>query len=205
MDAAGGPDEFLERYAVVVCADHGQTRVDSACRLQDRYAGVDGLVVTASNRAAMVYRFDDCPLDPRELAARLDDESAAEVALFREGEAAVARREGEELVFAPADGGWTTSGDESILDQPDALARAYAALRNPNAGEVLVSAAPGFEFADLGGRHHAGGGSHGSLGAGDSLVPMLVVGLERLPKSIVDVAPAVLEHFGLRRDAARAA
>jgi len=36
-------------------------------------------------------------------------------------------------------------------------------------------------------------------------VPMLVVGLERLPKSIVDVAPAVLEHFGLRRDAARAA
>jgi Type I phosphodiesterase / nucleotide pyrophosphatase len=205
MEAAGGRDEFLERYAVVVCADHGQTRVDEACRLQDRYEGVDGLVVTASNRAAMVYSFDDCPLDPRELAARLDDEPAAEVALFREGEAAVARRGGEELAFAPADGGWSTSGDESILDHPDALARAYAALANPNAGEVLVSAAAGFEFADLGGRHHAGGGSHGSLGPGDSLVPMLVVGLERLPRSIVDVTPAVLEHFGLRRDTARAA
>ena len=75
--------------------------------------------------------------------------------------------------------------------------RAYAALRNPNAGEVLVSAGPGFEFADLGGRHHAGGGSHGSLGAGDSLVPMLTVGLERLPRSIVEIAPAVLEHFGI--------
>ena len=104
-----------------------------------------------------------------------------------------------------AGGGWSTSGDESILDHPDALARAHAALRNPNAGEVLVSAAPGFEFADLGGRHHAGGGSHGSLATGDSIVPMLVVGLERVPGSIVDVAPAVLEHFGLRRDAARAA
>jgi hypothetical protein len=206
MDAAGGPDEFLERYAVVVCADHGQTGVDEACRLQNRYAGVDGVRVTASNRAAMVYRFDDCPLDPRELAARLDDEPAAEVALFREGETALARRDGEEFVFAPdGDGGWSTAGDASILDHPDALARAYAALANPNAGEVLVSAAPGYEFADLGGRHHAGGGSHGSLGSGDSLVPMLVVGLERLPKSIVDVAPAVLEHFGLRRDAARAA
>ena len=125
-------------------------------------------------------------------------ELAAEVALFREGEAAVARRDGEELVFAPSDGGWSTQGDESILDHPDALARAYAALANPNAGEVIVSAAPGFEFADLGGRHHAGGGSHGSLEAGDSVVPMLVVGLERLPRSIVDVAPAVLEHFGLR-------
>jgi Type I phosphodiesterase / nucleotide pyrophosphatase len=205
MDAAGGPDELLERYAIVVCADHGQTRVDEACRLQDHFAGVDGVVVTASNRAGMVYRLDDCPLDPRELAARLDDEPAAEVVLFREGDAAVARRDGEELAFAPVDGGWSTSGDESILDYPDALARAHAALRNPNAGEVLVSAAPGFEFADLGGRHHAGGGSHGSLDAGDSIVPMLVVGLERVPGSIVDVAPAVLEHFGLRRDAARAA
>ena len=33
-------------------------------------------------------------------------------------------------------------------------------------GELLVSAAEGWELADLGGRHHAGGGSHGSLVAG---------------------------------------
>src|SRR5207244_3568371 len=111
MDAAGGPDELLERYAVVVCADHGQTHVEEACRLQEAYTGVDGVVVTASNRAGMVYRLEDCPLDPRELAARLDDEPAAEVALFREGATAIARRAGEELAFGPADGGWSTSGD----------------------------------------------------------------------------------------------
>jgi hypothetical protein len=52
------------------------------------------------------------------------------------------------------------------------------------------------EFADLGGRHHAGGGSHGSLEAGDSEVPMLAVGLEP-PTAIVDVAPAILRHFGV--------
>ena len=28
MDAAGGPDAFLERYAVVVCSDHGQSKVE---------------------------------------------------------------------------------------------------------------------------------------------------------------------------------
>ena len=28
MDAAGGPDEFLDRYAVVVCSDHGQSRIE---------------------------------------------------------------------------------------------------------------------------------------------------------------------------------
>jgi hypothetical protein len=207
MEAAGGPEELLERYAVVLCADHGQTRVAEASRLQDTYGGIRGTIVTASNRAGMVYRLDSCPLDPRELAARLDEEPAAEVALFLEGETAVARRAGEELAFAPsADGGWETSGDASILDQPDALARSWAALRNPNAGDVLVSAASGFEFADLGGRHHVGGGSHGSLEAGDSLVPMLTVGLDRRPESIVEIAPTVLEHFGVAvRDAARVA
>ena len=34
VEAAGGPDEFLDRYAVVVCADHGQTRVDRAVSLR---------------------------------------------------------------------------------------------------------------------------------------------------------------------------
>ena len=42
--------------------------------------------------------------------------------------------------------------DDSLLDEvPDGRARAAAALRNPNSGEVLVSAAPGWEFVDLAG------------------------------------------------------
>ena len=41
----------------------------------------------------------------------------------------------------------------------------------PSAGDVLVSAAEGWELADAGGRHHLGGGSHGSLVAGDTLRP----------------------------------
>ena len=88
--------------------------------------------------------------------------------LYREGDEAVARREGEELRFAPADGDWRTSGDRSLLDQPDALERAWAALANPNAGELLVSPPLGVELTDLAGRSHLGGGSHGSLEAGDS-------------------------------------
>ena len=62
---------------------------------------------------------------------------------------------------------------------------------------VILSAAPGWEFADLGGRHHAGGGSHGSLTAGDSEVPMLTVGLGPPPDSITGVAPAILAHLGV--------
>ena len=104
----------------------------------------------------------------------------------------------EELRFAPGADGWETSGATGLLaDCPDALERSWTALANPNAGDVLVSAAAGWEFADLAGRHHGGGGSHGSLLAGDSEVPMLTIGLEGEPRSIVDVAPHVLAHFGL--------
>jgi hypothetical protein len=196
--AAGGIDELLDRYAILVCADHGQTSVRQVARLQDPFARLgDQVLVTASNRAGMVYRNEHCLLETSSLARLLDSEPSVEVVLWREGDEAVARREGEELRFAPAGDGWSTSGDLTILGHPDALQRAWAALANPNAGELIVSPVEGWELADLAGRHHAGGGSHGSLVAGDSLVPMLSVGLEALPGRITEVAPAVLRHFGV--------
>jgi hypothetical protein len=189
LDAAGGPEEFLERYAVIVCSDHGQTHVDDHVRLEERFADRSAVLVTASNRAGMIYRRPGCTLDARDIALRLEGEPAAETVLFLEGDEAVARRDGEEARF--------TGKDSELFDYPDGAARAWAALRNPNAGDVIVSAAPGFEFADLAGRHHSGGGSHGSLQHGDSAVPMLTVGIDAFPQSIVDIAPLVLEHFGV--------
>jgi hypothetical protein len=216
LTAAGGVDEFLERYDVLLLADHGQTRVERAVRLQDTFAdfrlfnrwSTDAeLVVTASNRAGMVYVLPGSEVELSDLALRLEDGRVAESVLFLEGGEAVLRRDGEELRFARRGDGWTTTGDEALVaDYPDALERGWAALHDPNAGELLVSAAPGVEFADLAGRHHAGGGSHGSLAAGDSIVPVLTVGLEAEIASIVDVAPAVLAHFGVEAPAyARAA
>jgi len=193
-EAAGGPDEFLGRYDVIVCSDHGQSSVTETARLATSFAGID-VVVTASNRAGMVYRLPRCGESPRELADLLDGDPAVEVALFREDGAAVARREGAELRFAPDGDGWRLDGDAAVLDHPNGLERAWAALANPNAGEVLVSAAPGYEFEDLAGRHHAGGGSHGSLSAADSIVPVLTVGVETEPRTIADVASAVRRHF----------
>jgi hypothetical protein len=189
LDAAGGPEDFLERYAVVFCSDHGQTHVDRHVRLQTRFARDRGVLVTASNRAGMIYRLPGCRLESREVAERLDGDEAVETALFLEGEEAVARRDGEEVRIDPA---------TPLFDYPDGGVRALCALSNPNAGEVIVSAAPGFEFADLAGRHHAGGGSHGSLRRGDSEVPMLTIGLDAQPRSIVEISPAVLQHFGVK-------
>jgi predicted AlkP superfamily pyrophosphatase or phosphodiesterase len=197
LEAAGGGDAFLDRYAVVVCSDHGQTRVERSASLAESFAGVEATLVTASNRAAMLYRLPGCRTDAGELARMLDSEPAVETSLFLEGNEAVARREAAELRFAPSRDGWRTSGDESVLDYPNGFERAWAALRNPNAGDVLVSAAPGAEFADLAGRSHAGGGSHGSLLAGDSEVPLLTVGIDLEPHAITDLAPLTLAHFGI--------
>jgi hypothetical protein len=216
VSAAGGPEAFLDRYAIVVCSDHGQMHVDRVASLQDSFDDqavftgrrgtvVDGsdVVVTASNRSGMVYALDGRPA--RELAERLDGAAGVDLALFLEDGDAVARKQGKEVRFAPDENGWAVSGDAGILvgdEYPNAYERVWCALACPNAGEVIVSAAEGWEFEDLGGRHHAGGGSHGSLLAGDSTIPMLAAGFDDppLPRDarITDLAPLALSHFGVQ-------
>jgi len=191
LDAAGGGDEFLERYAVLLCSDHGQTRVERQAHLKEHFADLPDVLVTASNRAGMLYRLRDTAPTVRAVAERLDEEPSVDVALFLEEREAVARRGGEEMRFSAPD------ADVPLFDHPDGQARAWAALHNPNAGDVIVSAAEGYEFADLAGRHHAGGGSHGSLLLGDSEVPMLAIGIDPPPSRVVEVAPVLIRHFGL--------
>jgi hypothetical protein len=138
------------------------------------------------------------------------------------GEVAVVERPGEQLRFRPggeiADlrgGSWDVDGDLAVLKArvetgrlrsetyPDPLARAWSALTAPHAGDFIVSLAPGFECVDWGGVSHVGGGSHGSLHAGDSLTPLLFAGCgpkeagEREQWTLRDVAPVVRRHFGL--------
>ena len=214
MDAAGGFDEFLERYAIVLCSDHGQTPVAEAVRLAEAFddlalyvgrrssdpAGYD-VAVTASNRSGMVYRLPACRLGTRALAERLDGRPGVDLALFAENGEAVARKAGGELRFRPdGDRGWHLGGDPAVLDPveyPNGLERAWRALACPSTGEVIVSAADGYEFIDLGGRAHVGGGSHGSLAAADSVVPVVTVGVEGAAETIADLAPLVLRHFGI--------
>jgi hypothetical protein len=87
-------------------------------------------------------------------------------------------------------------------DYPDALARVWASLTCPTSGDVVLSAAPGWEFPDWGGVHHVGGGSHGSLHAVDSLGSLVFSGVEAPEErvadgnwSIRDVAPMAVAHF----------
>ena len=201
-EAAGGVDELLERYAVVVMSDHGQTHVREAVSIGEALAGLEGVLPLGSNRAAHVYLQPGSRLEPRGVAARLDSLPAAEVALFREGPDAVARRDGEELVFAPAPGGgFSLGGDATILSHPDALRRAWAALgtrtrarcssRPPTATSSPISAAAITSAA-------------ARMAPSAPTTPRFRSSgwVSRATRaSIADVAPLVLAHFGVRAPA----
>jgi hypothetical protein len=187
------------------------------------------IAVCPSQRAAMVYVLDEERLSPSpsELASRALAAEGVELAMWlrrdvhgEPQEAVVAGAEGGELRFCaggdvedPRSRAWSLEGDLAVLggrvrderfeapEYPDALDRVWSALTCPSSGELLLSAAPGSEFVDLGGQAHVGGGSHGSLRAEDSLGALIVCGCEppHAPRqwAIRDVAALVSRHFGL--------
>ena len=197
-ETAGGLDALLERYAVIVMSDHGQTRVHEASRSPRRYAGVDGVLPLGSNRAAHVYLRPGCRLDARDVAARLDGAPAAEIVLFREGDAAVARREGEELRFAPAaGGGFALTGDATIIEPPGCAHARVGGARQPERRRGARLGGAGARVRRSRRRPPRRRRVARVAHAGDSEVPFLTVGLDGAAASIVDVAPLVLSHFGV--------
>ena len=116
MEAAGGLERFLERYAVILCADHGQSTVREAFELRTALPDLpqfvsslrstpadSAIAVAASNRAAMVYRLTDAPT-ARELAARVEELPQVDLVAFREDgwDVVRARRRGAALPARPA-------------------------------------------------------------------------------------------------------
>jgi Type I phosphodiesterase / nucleotide pyrophosphatase len=238
VEAAGGLDDFLDRYALILVADHAQTDVEHGLPLAEQLgrewsvlAPSDDrpepaqLAVSPTGRAAHVYVLpgEGERADPGEVRRRLAETEGVDLVCWLEAPGvAVVERAGEQLRFGPGDdvrdlrgARWDLDGDPEVLlatvedgrlrseEYPDPLARVFSALRSPHAGDVVVSLALGYEAVDWGGVTHTGGGSHGALHRGDSLGPLLFVGCgpaaaeEREQWTLRDVAPAVLEHFGL--------
>ncbi|HWX74944.1 MAG TPA: alkaline phosphatase family protein [Solirubrobacteraceae bacterium] len=188
------------------------------------------LAVCPSQRAAMVYALHPPERDAMRAsvvtrALAIDGVEhvmwLARDAHERPSEGVIASPGRGELRFSPGGelsdargASWSVEGaleaiDASVQDgslqtptYPDVLGRVWAALTCPTSGEVLLSAAPGYEFLDWGRQAHVGGGSHGSLHACDSLGALVLCGVqEPRPEpaqwSIRDVAGVVLGHFGI--------
>ena len=176
FDAAGGPDAFLERYARRALL---RPRADA-----DRADGAGSRCPARSSRRRTAPRCSTATIRAGSREA-LDGEPSVDVALFLEDGEVVARRDGVE--------------DLAILDDyPDGRARAEGALRNPNSGEVLVSAAP-----RLGVRRPRRAAPPRrrqprlARGGRTREVPMLTVGLGEPPASITGIKGLLLAHFGV--------
>ncbi len=182
------------------------------------------VALSPAQRAAMIYVLDD---ERREQVLGrsigvVEELKGVDLVLWLDDGEAVVRSERGELRFAPGDDvadlrgeRWTVEGELAALDAeivdgrflsaeyPDALQRVWSALSCPTAGDVLLSASPGYEFVDWGGADHVGGGSHGSLHSSDSLGALLWCGTGpdsrevREQWSLRDVATLVRDHFEL--------
>jgi hypothetical protein len=238
MHVAGGPEAFLEQYAVIVASDHSQAPVEERIRLDQAFIDFDVAAQSAASgigaevalspaqRSAMVYVLDE---DRREEILARSIEVAqgldgVDLVLWLSGEGdgreAVVRSARGELRLAPGGeledergGRWSLEGEWEALglredegrilsdEYPCAPSRIWSALNCSRAGDVLLSASPGYEFVDWGGADHVGGGSHGSLHRSDSLGALLWCGTGPDSRQasdrwmLSDIAPMVRRHF----------
>jgi predicted AlkP superfamily pyrophosphatase or phosphodiesterase len=182
------------------------------------------VALSPAQRSAMVYALDEDRRDQvidRSIST-VEELEGIDLVLWLDDGEAVARGQRGELRFAPGNDvedsrgqRWNVEGELATLDAevrdsrfvsteyPNALERIWTALACPTAGDVLLSAAPGYEFVDWGGADHVGGGSHGSLHRSDSMGALLWCGTGPDSRdaheqwSLLDVAPMVRDHFGL--------
>ena len=247
MQAAGGPDAFLEDHAVIVCSDHSQSQVEQEIDLFQRVRRLRGPARHAARAPSAARRRERSRLPVLALGADLrarprparpaaparrahadrarrhrprdaDDRPPGrrggrprQARRHRQGAAARPARRPASTPAARAGASRATSTCSALSARdgrvesavyPDALGRVWSALRCRTSGELLASAAPGFEFLDWGGAHHVGGGSHGSLHANDSLGSLIWCGTgppadSREQWSLRDIVPMVCEHFGV--------
>jgi hypothetical protein len=193
------------RAASVYVLDEGRRRLRLHAGVRERLRSLDGVDLVAWLAAA-----GGDPADRHGVGAPEGD-----------GIEAVVERDGAELRFRPgaevADrrgNRWDLEGDPGALagevrdgrfdsaDYPNALDRLWSALVAPHAGDISVSLSPGYECVDWGGMTHVGGGSHGALERGDSLGPLLMVGVEPPDPppgqwTLRDVRGLILSHFGV--------
>ncbi len=199
-----------ERFAVLAPSGRGAGEAEIAVCPSQRSAQLYALV--EEGREALVPRLVDAALalDGVDLAIHRAPNGDAVIATAGRG---VLRFRPGTLAADARGERWNVTGDLGALgatisddrfdapDYPDALARVWAAVECETSGDVLLSAAPGYEFPDWGGFAHVGGGSHGSLHAADSRGALIYSGVQPPPEradgawSIADMAPMVLTHF----------
>lgn len=173
------------------------------------------IVLAVNETMAYVYCLKDT-LDLRHIAQPLSADDRIDFVAWKEEGWIVASRNGQELRFKPGDAWtddyeqtWTIKGPLELLDlqpdesrdeirygkYPDVLQRIYGSLNSHRGRYLIVGAKPGYELADRSSPTHKGGGGHGSLSLGESLIPLIIAGTDLKPPKLrlVDLKDYLME------------
>ena len=175
----------------------------------------DQIVIATNERMAYVYAIDE-RVQVSELADLLRKEEKLDLIARRENKDIYVTAGKSDKEFSYRPGGrytdeygqsWTLEGDPKVADltitgnrisygeYPDVLARLYGAMNSHEGRYLVVTVKPGYELITESSPTHIGGGAHGSLHKKDSLVPMIVTGTEKRPRTlrIVDMKDWLME------------
>lgn len=175
------------------------------------------IVLAVNETMAYVYSLKK-DISLRELAQLLTTDNRIDLVSWKENEWIYTRQgESNKEIKFKANGKmtdsyqqkWTVEQDVKVLDvsvdtrnqrldygkYPDVLKRLSGALHSHQGEFLVVTAKPGYELADRSSPSHKGGGGHGSLHQGESLVPLIICGTDEKPQyaRIVDLKPFFLK------------
>lgn len=175
------------------------------------------VAIAGNGRVAFFYLNEDRRADLREPVARtLVGCDGIDQVMWRSEDRYVVDSSRGRVTFWESDGGvedergnrWAYEGELAAVsgvvegnemrtpEYPLAFWRIVNALDLDRVGDVVATTKLTYEFKDIGGGDHKGGGDHASLHVQDSIVPfMSTLGDPPVEPVTSDVAPHILKHF----------
>lgn len=184
----------------------------SQVRIRDDFVQEKDIAICSNERMAYVYILRHRPGMLKNIIDLLLKDPHIDQVIWKEDSNYHVSTQDGKLIFCKGgrlsddhDNRWELKGDLGVLDiseagerisfgiYPNALERIAQCLDNPNAGDVVVTAKAGYLLAGEGSLSRHGKGSHGSLLAEDSLVPLIISGTSQKMKKprLTDVVPFV--------------
>lgn len=172
-------------------------------KLRKGVSADDEIILCVNERMSFLYTLNPQKVSLEEIARILQKDRRIDVIALKKGNTVtvISGLHSGQFQFQPYGDfldkykqSWFIEGNTEILnltvteksieygDYPDALARLYSSFYSHEGEYMIISAKPGYEFIGEGSPTHVNGAAHGGLHKQDSLVPMIISGIDSAPR-----------------------